>query len=551
MKVRLFNQLCFLQPSIHLHTKTSSRTNLTNNICRRQSCITKKPHTTLTPPLSCLESSVQVDPDKDQNSFPPNGNRPASKIPNHFRIPILGLFVDTLLFNRSNLDLSRKYGPIYTTDMIGMPVTVVSHPQTIISCLKDAKTFTSVHAFPVMFEKLFGQNMMMMSDGKDHTKKRARVSPAFTSEMIPAYFHKIHSAALNLWNSISDLTAASPTSEPLPLESSIRSHFLQVIVSITTGAFSNTDNESVSRQAERLRSQFVTISYGANSPPFGPTWNKAKQARQDLLAMLRELTIHRVTNYSHIIDALRRDGEAAAKRLFKNRQVDLLMIIIAASNLSTAGTDTGSIDKAELELITELIVEIWFGGYFSSTSATLSSLMELQANPHILQQLREEQASIPKLTVEAVTKEMPLLHSFLMEVLRIHCPVYLWYRRTTRPTKLLGFEIPKDTHILLDLWSAQRDPEYFANPNEFDHLRFVQRSKESPPVSPLLSFGAVGSSHYCIGAALAKVSLKTTLAVLIRHFDLNLVPRTSLDYLTIPEFRPKQGVRAISCEKRL
>lgn len=515
--------------------------------------------------IHCLKESPCSTTDEKEHT----ATLPRSAIPIHFRLPYVGLFIDNWILNQSNLDLSRKYGPIYRSDLVGVRVIVISDPLVITQCLKDTSTFQASGAFLSMVEKLFGKRVMFMSDGKDHIKKRVNVSPAFTMQMISGYFDKIESAAFFFWNQVE---TSVKDGVPFPLESLIGSHYIRIIVSITTGACIGKQTEKEMERDAKLGSYLKAMFHGSNSPPFGPIWNQAKHAKIEITCILRQLISERLKMYEDLIDAIR-EGSVKAHREIKNNKVDLLTILIAASELPTSKTQTQSVDNIvgvnkidsanadmvenengdEVDFIAELVLEIWFAGFFSNASATFSSLMEMEMNPEIVSALREEQAATFKLTADAVTKDMPLLHSFVLEVLRMHSPGFIWFRKTSKPTTLLNYSIPKGERLILDLWSAQRDPRYFTNPDQFSFRRFLPTNttpSASTPKSMLHSFGATGGAHYCIGASLAKLSIKTTLAVLLRHYDLKLVPRKTLQYQTIPEFKPKDGIKAIHCHKR-
>lgn len=104
-----------------------------------------------------------------------------------------------------------------------------------------------------------------------------------------------------------------------------------------------------------------------------------------------------------------------------------------------------------------------------------------------------------EVTYEQVVPKMPLLDSYLMEVLRLHPAVDNLWRRTTRDMEILGKFVPNDSRLIFDLPGPQTDENLYVNAEELIPERWLQHPK--PP--PILSFGAPGSPHHCIGAGFA------------------------------------------------
>jgi cytochrome P450 len=74
-------------------------------------------------------------------------------------------------------------------------------------------------------------------------------------------------------------------------------------------------------------------------------------------------------------------------------------------------------------------------------------------------------------------------------------------RTATRDTVIRGQEIKAGENVVLWYCSGNRDEEVFEDPFRFDILR-------SP--NPHITFGG-GGPHYCLGAALARTTLKSLL----------------------------------------
>jgi cytochrome P450 len=100
------------------------------------------------------------------------------------------------------------------------------------------------------------------------------------------------------------------------------------------------------------------------------------------------------------------------------------------------------------------------------------------------------------------------------EALRFNGVVRSTVRVATTDIELCGAAIPQGTLIVPSFAAANRDPQFFPNPMDFDITREAERSH--------LTFG--GGIHYCLGASLARAELSEALAVLATR-----LPHLALD----------------------
>jgi cytochrome P450 len=106
------------------------------------------------------------------------------------------------------------------------------------------------------------------------------------------------------------------------------------------------------------------------------------------------------------------------------------------------------------------------------------------------------------------------------ETLRYNGPVMHNVRYTAEDTELLGVHIPKGNEVVLSTAAANRDPEHFSNPHNFDIARNWGGVH--------LGFGH--GTHYCVGAGLARLETEIAVGTLFRRLpDITLaVPPDSL-----------------------
>jgi len=116
--------------------------------------------------------------------------------------------------------------------------------------------------------------------------------------------------------------------------------------------------------------------------------------------------------------------------------------------------------------------------------------------------------------LDAVRKDRSLIKAVIDEAVRWLPTDPMFSRWVTRDTELFGTEIPAGAVLHLCIGSANRDPERWERPDEFDITR---------PAKPTLAFG--GGAHVCLGMHVARAELTIGInALLDRLPNLRLDP---------------------------
>jgi len=116
--------------------------------------------------------------------------------------------------------------------------------------------------------------------------------------------------------------------------------------------------------------------------------------------------------------------------------------------------------------------------------------------------------------LEAIRLDRSLINQAIEEALRWDGPVTAHLRMATRDTELGGVKIPKGAFLDLVAGAANRDPEVFENPDQFDIFR-----KRIP------NFAFARGPHICVGQHLARVEMTRALhAILDNMHNLLLDP---------------------------
>jgi cytochrome P450 len=103
----------------------------------------------------------------------------------------------------------------------------------------------------------------------------------------------------------------------------------------------------------------------------------------------------------------------------------------------------------------------------------------------------------------ALQADRSLIPQAIEEGLRYESPVGLTLRVTTKATSISGVDIPEGTVVASMLFSANRDPDAYNNPEQFDIFRKPTQH---------LSFGT--GPHLCLGMHLARMETRAALNAL-------------------------------------
>ncbi|KAI8481120.1 cytochrome P450 2 sub U member 1 [Branchiostoma belcheri] len=165
-------------------------------------------------------------------------------------------------------------------------------------------------------------------------------------------------------------------------------------------------------------------------------------------------------------------------------------------------------------------MELFMAGIGKTTNTLLWSLMYMTSNPDIQNKVHEELDAVVGEGLPALShrSELPYVNACLLEVMRTRTTVPLSIpNASTETVKVRGYDIPKGTQILLNLYSVHMDPAYWPDPDRFDPGRFLDAEGNviNKPESSM-PFG--GSKRGCLGEQLARMELFLFFSTLLQSF---------------------------------
>ncbi len=172
-----------------------------------------------------------------------------------------------------------------------------------------------------------------------------------------------------------------------------------------------------------------------------------------------------------------------------NPSDDLLSVLIAADEEG---------DKLNPGELLVQCIGLLIAGFETTIGLIGNGVTTLIRNPDELARLRAEPT---------------LIESAVEECLRYSGPITMTIRILHADTEFGGYTLPKDAEVFGVLAAANRDPEHFEAPEDFDVTRYAR----TPAPPPQLSFG--GGVHFCLGAHLARLETQIAIGKLVERFE--------------------------------
>ena len=92
-----------------------------------------------------------------------------------------------------------------------------------------------------------------------------------------------------------------------------------------------------------------------------------------------------------------------------------------------------------------------------------------------------------------------------------------------------GYELPKDTMVMINFWALHNDDEMWEEPSVFKPDRFLDDSGQlCPRPDSFMPFSA--GKRVCLGENLAKTEIMMILPLLFQKFKFKAAPNFELDY---------------------
>ncbi|XP_047083365.1 zealexin A1 synthase-like [Lolium rigidum] len=398
-------------------------------------------------------------------------------------------------------DLARRHGPVMLLRLGEVPTLVISSPAAAREVLKTQDPAFASRSLTVTMRVVTcdGRDIIFSPYGEYWrqlrkvavtellTMRRVRSFRAIREEEVATMLHHVERAA------------AAGT----PMDMRTR---LSAIVSDTT--FRAVMGDRCKQRDVFLREldSLVSLTSGLNPVDLWPSsWiarllsgdlRRAKKNHAVVFQIIREI----------VQEHFKGSGEEAE---------DLVDVLLKVHK-------DGGVDMLGVEAV---IFDLFSAGSETSATTLEWAMAEMIKNPTVMKrataEVRRAFEAGGKVVEDRLGADLPYLQLVVRETLRLHPPLPLLLPRQCRqPCKVLGFDVPEGTQVIVNGWALGRDERSWPDATEeFRPERFEAGDGADFRGTDFefLPFGA--GRRMCPGMAFGLANVELPLASLLLHFD--------------------------------
>ncbi|WP_051941185.1 cytochrome P450 [Phaeacidiphilus oryzae] len=377
---------------------------------------------------------------------------------------------------------------------------LLSRPEQVNEVLGGMEQVFTRNELGWAFRRVMGDSVVV-SRGADWRRKRALVQPAVRPRQVKAYADTMVSCA-------HALAEGWRPGERIDVQREMTALTRRIAVRTIFGVETEGREEVIAQAMADSQEEIGAELRGATMylPPWVPTSGRARL--KDAVARLDE-EIERVVAEHRAAEA-RRDGA---------ERDDLLSRLLAAR-------DEEGVPLSGKELRDEAVT-FYIGGHETTSTALTWLWYLLSRSPEARERLDAELAEVldggERLPEFADYPRLTWTQQLVKEALRLYPPIWLATSVALDGASVGGRPIAPGTHVWSSMWSVQRDPRWFARPDEFRPERWDPDAGPGETTDHAwYPFG--GGQRTCLGARFAQVEAVLIVAVLARRFRLETGP---------------------------
>jgi cytochrome P450 len=164
------------------------------------------------------------------------------------------------------------------------------------------------------------------------------------------------------------------------------------------------------------------------------------------------------------------------------------------------------------------VLTLYLAGH-ETTAVTLTWMLYLlSSHPDVETKLLNELQSVLGGRAPEVHELRQLVYAerVVKESMRLYPPAYVVGREALSDFKIGGYDIAAGTQVLMSQWVIQRDPRFFADPEQFNPDRWTEDFAKQLPKYAYFPFG--GGPRQCVGNSFAMMEAVLVLATIAQRF---------------------------------
>uniref|UniRef100_A0A7N0UAF2 Flavone synthase II n=1 Tax=Kalanchoe fedtschenkoi TaxID=63787 RepID=A0A7N0UAF2_KALFE len=444
--------------------------------------------------------------------------------PGPWGLPLIGhLHLIGPVVHRAFQSLSARYGPIVHLRFGSVPVVLVSSPDLAREFLKSHEITFSSRKHSLAIARLSYNSPFAFAPYGPYWKFIKRISTVdllgtrSIGKFLPIRRREVHRFLKVMKERADEAAPVNLTEEFLKLAYNIIS---QMMIGARPSDTQGQAEEvrTLVREVTKIHGQFFISDYVniLKGVDVNGIKERVERVFQRYDGLLEKIISEREGERRRRSCGADETGEDAAK--------DFLDILL----------DVMDDEHAEMKLtrnhIKALILDYFTAATDTSAIVMEWALAELINSPTIMQAGRDEidrAVGKHRIVEETDVPNLPYLLAVMKENLRLHPPIPVVARRSTKEVTVAGYTIQEGSLLFVNNWGISRNPEYWDRPLEFRPSRFLEA--DGPDVKGqhfhVLPFGS--GRRGCPGMSLAMMELPMVLAAMVQCFEWKLVAGSS------------------------
>ncbi|KAL1324564.1 cytochrome P450 81E8 [Arachis ipaensis] len=453
-------------------------------------------------------------------------------------LPMIGhLHLIKQPLHQSFHNLTQKYGHMLFLKLGTRKVLVVSSPSAIEECFtKNDITFANRPTTLAAKLLNYGSRTIGFASYGDHWRSLRRLTTLelFSTNRL-AMFESIREEEIRLL--VKELfQECSKGGQTQKLKVELRPKFVEVSFNmllrmISGKRYYGKDIDEEGKEFQILMKEFTALQASCLNDfiPI-PEWIDFQGMKKKMVNLMK-----RVDSFlQKLLDEIQRNRSIRSDN--NNGKLNLIEVMLDLQDKEP--------ELYTYETMKGVILAMLIAGSETSAITMEWAVSLLLNNPQTMKKLQHEietHAGHDQLLNESNASKMKYLQNIITETLRIYpvAPLLLPHESSS-DCNVCGYDIPKGTMLLVNLWTLQRDPNLWADPTKFVPERFDDNGDGSKVCYNVIPFGV--GRRACPGAVLAKHVMGHALGALFQCFEWEKI-EDQVDMaegigLTLPKAKP-------------
>jgi len=194
---------------------------------------------------------------------------------------------------------------------------------------------------------------------------------------------------------------------------------------------------------------------------------------------------------------------------------------VARSSFVSTHLNDPDLTSEKEEVIRRTSMAIFVAGHDTTVSGVYGAVLALMLYPEVQARAQAELDSVVgtgRLPTLQDRSELPYTVAVVKEALRWMPPTPECVpHRLREDDEYMGYHIPKDSSVIVNIRGICQDPAEYANPHIFDPTRFLGDKQERDPFSIIFGFGR----RICPGQPFAEAAIFLYIAALLSTFKIS------------------------------